>query len=167
MNTLCKPRVLGTLLLLSLAANLFLAGTLAGRFSAAMRLPPPMARDFEASLRALPEERREQLRSHFRAHMPEIRRQHRALRGLHEALGAELERSQPDRARLEQLLGEIRTRGATAQQALQTSFLDTVLELPASERRVVIEHLLRRSGPRPPPPGERAPPPPGPPPPGD
>ena len=61
-DTLAKPRVLGVLLAVSVALNLLLIGSVAGRYSARLMHPPMMGGGFEAGLRFLPEGQRKELR---------------------------------------------------------------------------------------------------------
>ena len=140
-DTLKRPAVLGTLLAVSAAANLFLGGILAGRIGAHAMHPPRVERDFEATLRAVPEERRREIREQMRRNAPLMREHHERKRALFEAIAAELAREQPDRALLEKQLAELRARSAAMQEALQKGFLDTALALPPEERRKMLEAM--------------------------
>ena len=70
MQSLKRPAVLGTLLAVSATINLFLGGILAGRIGAHAMHPPHFERDFESRLRAVPEERRRQIRDMLREGKP-------------------------------------------------------------------------------------------------
>lgn len=141
MQTLKRPAVLGTLLAVSATINLFLGGILAGRIGGHAMHPPRFERDFESRLRAVPEERRRQIRDMLREGKPAMRAQHEAMRELHESLAAELSRDQPDRALLERQMADMRTRKLAMQEALQKSFLDTALALAPEERRQMLDAM--------------------------
>jgi len=141
MQTLKRPAVLGALLAVSAAGNLFLGGILAGRIGGHAMHPPRFERDFESRLRSVPEERRREIRNMLRQGKPAMRAQHEAMRELHESLAAELARDQPDRALLEKQMAEMRTRNLAMQEALQKSFLDTALALAPEERRQMLEAM--------------------------
>lgn len=184
MQTLKRPAVLGTLLAVSAAGNLFLGGVLAGRIGGHAMHPPRFERDFESRLRAVPEERRREIHDMLRQGKAAVGAQHEAMRELHESLVTELTRDHPDRALLERQMTDMRTRKLAMQEALQKSFLDTALALAPEERREMLDAMQeqrkrggwhRRSGgpggpraPRPdgPAPGSGMPPPPEPPAPG-
>jgi len=140
-DTLKRPALLGTLLAVSAAGNLFLGGILAGRISAHAIHPPRVERDFEATLRAVPEERRREIREQMRRNAPLMREHHARKRALFETIAAEFAREQPDRALLEKQLAELRAQSAAMQEALQKGFLDTALALPPEERRKMLEAM--------------------------
>ena len=150
-DTLAKPRVLGVLLAVSVALNLLLIGSVAGRYSARLMHPPMMGGGFEAGLRFLPEGQRKELRRQFHERMPEMRREQRALGSLHKELAFELSRAEPDRAAIEAKLRAIRDQVMKTQEALQASFIDTVLALPPEQRKPLIDEMLARRGPMMPP----------------
>ncbi len=141
MQTLKRPVVLGTLLAVSAAGNLFLGGILAGRIGGQAMHPPRYERDFESRLRAVPEERRREIRDLLRQGKPAMRAQHEAMRELHEALATELTRDHPDRALLEKQMADMRTRNLAMQEALHKSFLDTALTLAPEERRKMLDAM--------------------------
>lgn len=141
MQTLTRPAVLGTLLAVSAAGNLFLGGILAGRIGGHAMHPPRVERDFASTLRSVPEERRREIREQMRRNAPLMREHHERKRALFEAIAAELAREQPERALLETQLAELRARSTAMQEALQKGFLDTALALPAEERRKMLEAM--------------------------
>ena len=145
-DTLARPRVLGVLLAISVAINLVLIGSVAGRYSARMMHPPMMAGGFESGLRFLPEGQRKELRRQFQEHMPEMLQERRALARLHKELALELSRAEPDRAAIEANLRATRTQVMKTQEALQASFIETVLALPPEQRKPLIEGMLERRG---------------------
>ena len=73
----------------------------------------------------------------------EMRRQHREMHALRMALAEELAREQPRRGQLEQALTALREHGLALQQQLHQRFVDTALELPAAERRAMMDALLQ------------------------
>ncbi|MBP6381362.1 MAG: periplasmic heavy metal sensor [Pseudomonadales bacterium] len=143
-DSLKRPAVLGTLLAVSVAGNLFLGGILAGRLGARAMHPPLFARDFEATLRGVPEERRLEMREHMRRNAPLVREHHERKRALFDAIAAEMAREQPDRALLETQMAELRARSAAMQEALHKGFLDTTLALAPAERRKMLEAMQQQ-----------------------
>lgn len=139
---LMRPAVLGALLAVSVALNLFLAGTLAGRAGARAMHPPPFARDVDARLGFLSREKRQELRRHLLPPRDEMLRHHREVRALQQELGTELAREPPRREELERELAALRELNMTMQQRLHRRFVDTVLELPLAERRAMMDALL-------------------------
>lgn len=144
MQTLKRPVVLGTLLAVSAAGNLFLGGILAGRIGGHAMHPPRFERDFESKLRSVPEERRREIRNMLRQAKPAMRQQHEEMRELNESLAAELARDHPDRALLEKQMADMRTRNLAMQEALQKSFLDTALALAPKERRKMLDAMQQQ-----------------------
>ena len=145
-DTLARPRVLGVLLAISVAINLVLIGSVAGSYSARMMHPPMMSGGLESGLRFLPEGQRRELRRQFHEHMPDMRREHRALAQLHKQLALELSRAEPDRAAIEANLRATRDQVMKTQEALQASFIETVLALPPEQRKPMIDAMLERRG---------------------
>lgn len=143
---LMRPAVLGALLAVSVALNLFLAGTLAGRAGARAMHPPPFARDVDARLGFLSREKRQELRRHLLPPRDEMLRHHREVRALQQELGTELAREPPRREELERELAALRELNMTMQQRLHRRFVDTVLELPPAERRAMMGALLASPG---------------------
>jgi uncharacterized membrane protein len=146
-DSLARPAVLGTLLAASVAVNMFLAGTFAGRIGAHAMHPPMFEREFESRLRLVPEERRREMRAHMRAAMPALREHRRKMHELREELAGELARETPDRATIEKQLGAIREQSTAMQEALHKGFLDTMLELTPAERRRTMDAMLEERGP--------------------
>ncbi|HMV72904.1 MAG TPA: periplasmic heavy metal sensor [Pseudomonadales bacterium] len=146
MNTiqkLTRPAVLGTLLVVSVAGNLFLGGVLAGRVGARAMHPPAFEREVDARLGFVSWPRRLELRQRLLPPEAEMRRQHREMHALRMTLAEELAREQPRREQLEQALAALREHGLALQQQLHQRFVDTVLELPAAERRAMMDALLQ------------------------
>ena len=144
LQSLKRPAVLGTLLAVSAAGNLFLGGILAGRIGGHAMHPPRFERDFESKLRSVPEERRREIRNMLRQVNPAMREQHEEMRELNASLAAELARDHPDRALLEKQMADMRTRNLAMQEALQKSFLDTALALAPKERRKMLDAMQQQ-----------------------
>lgn len=140
---LARPGVLGALLAVSVAGNLFLGGVLAGRVGARAMHPPPFEREVDARLGFIPEARRMELRRHLLPPQGEMRRHHREMHALRKALAEELAREPPRRTQVERQLATLRERNAALQQRLHRRFVDTVLALPAAERRAMMDALLQ------------------------
>jgi uncharacterized membrane protein len=143
-----NPRVLGVLLAVSVAANLFMGGVLAGRFAGQATQGSQSKRTFEAMLAPLPEEKRALVRNELRAAMPQLRRDHAALQEARAALAAELVKPSPDPAALDRGFAEVQARSTAIQAAFQQSFKRASASLSQEERRAVVEALARRSRPR-------------------
>jgi uncharacterized membrane protein len=135
-------------LIISLAANLALAGFVAGRMSSAG--PAPAAMDpYLGSLRAmhqLPEDRqaamRPLLREHFRSLRPNVREMRRAQRRVNEALA----REPFDPAALDEALTDFRTVLLQSQEHSHQALIQLAATLDPQERVVLREVMTR--GPR-------------------
>lgn len=141
-QTLRRPAVLATLLVVSLACNLFLAGTMVGRLGARAMHQPSFARDVDDRLRFMPDQRRSELRRHLLPPRTEMRRHYREVRALQQELAAELAHEPPRREVLERELARLRDLNTAMQQRLHERFVDTVLELPPGERGAMMDALL-------------------------
>lgn len=136
-------RGLATLLAASLAANLFLGGVLAGRFSGQAAQESQTRRSMQAILALLPEDKRPLVAKEFRAAAPELRREFTALQAARAALAEELVKPAPDTAALERGFAEVRRRTTAVQAAYQQALLRTVPALTQEERRGVVKGLAR------------------------
>ena len=142
-----SARGLATLLAVSLAANLFLGGVLAGRFGAGMAQESQTRRSIQALLAPLPEAKRALVRAEFRAAAPELRRQFAALQAARAALAEELVKPAPEAAALERAFAEIRARTGAIQAAFQQALLRAAPSLTQEERRAMVQALARRARP--------------------
>lgn len=153
---MARPATLGALLGLSVAANLFLGGVVAGHFGASRMTPPPLfAPGTDTLFRLLPDRERRAIREHLHAQHPEVMDAHLRLRRIHREIVQELANDAPDRKRLEHKLHEVREDVELLEKSMHVAFLDTVLKLPTHDRRQLLNEMRRR-------PLRRVPPPPGP-----
>ena len=169
LSLLVRPWTLGVLLAVSLAANLFLGGIVAGHFGAMKMRPPPLfAPGSDTLFRMIPDRERRLMQERLHEQHEELNAAHRSLRTLHREIRAELGKEQPDRALLENKLAELRSNVQTLEQAMHVAFLETVLTLPTPERRQLMAEMRRPpprgthprpDGPPPMPPRDGPPPP--------
>lgn len=150
-----RPATLGALLGVSVAANLFLGGVLAGHFGAARMTPPPLfAPGTDTLFRLLPERERRAIREHLHTHHPEVMDAHLRLRRIHREIVEELGNDRPDRKLLEHKLHEVREDVELLEKSMHVAFLDTVLKLPVHDRRQLLIEMRRQPLRRTPPPPE-------------
>lgn len=126
-------------LVLSVCANVFVAGHFVGRmgdFRGGERAPEAfMERGLKRFLRTLPGEARELAMQRFRDNRPEIMTRMRTA-GEARMRAVELLRADPvDRAALDAALLEARQKQGEAMAFMQTLFVDTMLEMPPEVRR--------------------------------
>lgn len=96
------------------------------------------------------------MRERLHTNHPEVMETHRHLQKLHREIREEMGKDSPDRKLLEHKLHEVREGVELLEKSMHAAFLDTVLALPAPERRRILDEM-RRQGP-PPPPRPDAPP---------
>ena len=142
-----NPRVLATLLAVSVAANLFLGGVLAGRFTGQAEQKTQTRRNIEAMLAPLPEDKRALVRRELRAAMPQVRQQFAGLQVARAALTEELVKPAPDTATLERGFAQVQAHSTAIQAAFQQAILRAVPSLTQEERRTMVEALARRARP--------------------
>jgi len=155
---MARPATLGALLGVSVAANLFLGGVVAGHFGASRMTPPPLfAPGTDTLFRLLPDRERQAIREHLHAHHPEVMDAHLRLRRLHLEIAQELANDAPNRKLLEHKLHEVREDVELLEKSMHVAFLDTVLKLPPHDRRQLLNKMRRQPLRRmPPPPGSDA-----------
>ena len=152
LDSLARPRTLGTLLAVSLALNLFLVGSIAGRISARGQdgPPPPMfglgGPGMDSGFPFVPREGRERMRDLLHDRRPELRAEHEALRQLHRDIAAELARDAPDRALIEHRFDEIRAKTLHIEESLQGAFLDSALAMDTVARKRMLDAMQERRG---------------------
>lgn len=141
-------RGLGTLLALSVAVNLFLAGLLAGRLTGTAIQESPTRRSIQAMLAPLPEDKRALVRREIAAEMPRVREQFAALQAARAALADDMTKPQPDAAALTRGFAEVQARTAAIGSLLQQAVLRALPSLTQEERRRMVDALARhrRSG---------------------
>ena len=139
-----SSRGLATLLVLSLAANLFLGGMLAGRFTGQAGQESQTRRSIQAMLAPLPDAKRELVRKEIRAAMPRVREQFAALQTARAALAEEMVKPTPDSAALERGFAEVQARTVAIGTALQQAMLRALPSLTQEDRRAMVQALARR-----------------------
>ena len=141
---LTNPKILGTLLAVSVAANLFLGGMFAGRFTGEAAQDPRAKRNVEAMLQPLPQDKRALVRKELRAAMPQVRQHFKALQEASARVAEELVKPEPDPAQLDRRFAEVQAQTTAIQAAFQQAFKRAAVSLTPQERRAVIEALKRR-----------------------
>ncbi len=141
---LANPKVLGALLAVSLAVNLFLGGVVAGRFTGETTRGLQAKRNVEAMLQPLSEDKRALVRKELRAAMPQVRQHFKALQAARAGVAEELAKPEPDQAQLDRRFAEVQAQTTAIQAAFQQAFKRAAVSLTPEERRAVIEALKRR-----------------------
>jgi uncharacterized membrane protein len=139
-----SARGLATLLVVSLAANLFFGGLLAGRFTGQVPQESQTRRSIQAMLAPLPDAKRELVRREIGAAMPQVREQFAALQKARTALAEEMVKPTPDRAALERGFAAVQTHTTAIGAALQQAMVRALPALTQEERRAVVQALARR-----------------------
>ena len=135
---------LATLLALSVAANLFLGGMLAGRFTGQAAQESQVRQGIRAMLAPLPENKRALVQKEIGAAMPRVRQEFAALQAARAALGEEMVKPSPDAAALQRGFADVQARTAAIGTALQQAMLRALPSLTQEERRAMVEALARR-----------------------
>lgn len=138
-----SARGLTTLLAVSLAANLFLGGMLAGRFTGQSTQDSATRRSIQAMLAPLPEEKRALVRKEIGIEMPRVREEFSALQKARAGLAEEMVRPAPDTAALQRGFAEVQARTAAIGSALQQALLRALPALTQDERRAMVAALVR------------------------
>ena len=138
-----SARGLGTLLALSVAANLFLAGILAGRLTGTATQDSPTRRSIQAMLAPLPEDKRALVRREIAVEMPRVREQFAALQSARAALAEDMTKPTPDAAAITRGFAEVQARTAAIGGLLQQAVLRALPSLTQEERRAMVEALAR------------------------
>lgn len=147
MAWLGSTRGLTVLLLLSLGANLFLGGLLAGRITGEAAHGSHTRRSIQAMLAALPAAKRELVRREIDAAMPQVRRAFAALQEARAALAEQLARSSLDVAAVERGFAEVQVHTDAIRAELQRAIMRALPALTEEERRALAQVLARqRSG---------------------
>lgn len=141
---LTNPRILGVLLAVSLAVNLFLGGVIAGRLTGEATQGLRAKRNVEAILQPLPQDKRVLVRKELRAAMSQARQHFGALQAARAQVAEELVQPKLDEAQLERKFAEVRAQTTAIQTAFQQAFARAAVSLTPEERRAVIEALKRQ-----------------------
>ena len=137
-------RGLTTLLVVSLAANLFFGGVLAGRLTGQAAQESQTRRSIQAMLAPLPEARRQLVREQLATAMPQVRAEFAALQKARAALAQEMVAPIVDSAALEARFAAVQAHTTAIGSALQRAIIRTLPELSQDERRAMVEALARR-----------------------
>ncbi len=143
---------LGALLFISLALNVFALGHVSGRVIAGQNpAPPPQVENhrprggFEDPLKImryaedLSPELRQAFRESFREQLPAMREAHGQMRDLRRELAALMSAEEWDDAAIEAKLEDIRALEARQQKAFTGAFIGVFEDIPADERKALIE----------------------------
>lgn len=144
MAWLGSTRGLTVLLLLSLGANLFLGGLLAGRITGEVAHGSQTRRSIQAMLAALPAAKRELVRREIDAAMPQVRRAFAALQKARAALAEQLARSSLDVAAVERGFAEVQAHTDAIRAELQRAITRALPALTEEERRALAQVLARQ-----------------------
>lgn len=174
---------LGVLLFVSLGLNIFVLGHMSGRMLAGGHKPPHHSEGrgprggFEDPLKIMRDaedlspELRDSFRSAFREQLPSMRETHSEMGALRRELGVLMSAEEWDDAAISAKLGEIRSIQDRQYDAFNDAFISVFKELPAAERKRLIDTANerraerrkrwkeRRGDRRGPPPGDAPPPP--------
>jgi len=145
---LASPKVLGALLTLSVAANIFLGSFVAGRFTGEAVQGSQAKRRLDALLETLPADKRPLLRQALNAAMPEVRQNLQAIQGVRSQLAEEFVKPAPDEAKLDGYFLELQRHTTAAQAALQQAIKHAAMQLTPEERRAIIATLKSRARPQ-------------------
>ncbi len=145
-----KPWLLGGALLLSLAANLFMAGWLLGRPAAPLAAaqmahperPGPALQRLMQRVETLPPAQRREVRQLMRQYAPQLRALGEQNRQSRETLQQLISQADLPRAELEAAFARQRQLQEQMQSLMQQMLLDIAEQLPAEQRA----RLLQREG---------------------
>jgi uncharacterized membrane protein len=146
MAWLRTTRGLTLLLAVSLGANLFLGGMVAGRIIGDVTQGSPTRRSIEAMLAPLSDTKRKLVRQEISGAMPRVRQQLAALQKARADLAEEMVRPMPDGAALERGFAAVRAHTMEIQGELQRAIMRALPALTQEERRALVQALLRRRG---------------------
>ncbi len=140
------------LLIVSLAANLFLGGVFAGGFIEAWRQdpepshgrPPPFRLHMGGMLERLPEDARGQAHDVMERHRGRMRGSVGEMRQARREVAAALAAEPFEPNRLETALAELRRRGGAAQAAMHGAMAELAGDLGPEARRALAEGLAHR-----------------------
>jgi uncharacterized membrane protein len=139
-----SARGLATLLAVSLAANLFLGGMLAGRITGQKGQESHIRQNIRAMLAPLPEEKRALVRKEIATEMPRVREQFAALQQARARLAEEMVKPAPDPAALQRGFAEVQAHTMAIGTALQLAIQRALPLLTQEERRAMAQALARR-----------------------
>ena len=135
-----NPKLLGTLLALSLAGTLFLGGMFAGRMTGQAT---QAKRSLDAIVAVLPAGKRDAVLVELRAAAPVAREHARVINALRAEVALELAQPKLDEAALDQRFTEIRQRTGAVQATWQQAYKRAAVSLTPDERRALLAALRR------------------------
>lgn len=138
-----STRGLILLLIVSLGANLFLGGLVAGRFLGEATQGSQTRRSIQAMLAPLPADKRELVRREINTVMPEVRQQLAALQKARATLAEELAKSGLDNGAIERGFAAVRTHTNAIRAAFQQAIVRALPALSQAERRAFVQALAR------------------------
>ena len=139
-----STRGLATLLVVSLAANLFFGGLLVGRLTGQATQDSQTRRTIQTMLAPLPEAKRQVVRKEIGTAMPRVREQFAALQKARGALAEEMVKPVPDSAALEARFAAVQAHTSAIGSELQLAIIRALPNLTQDERRAMVEALARR-----------------------
>jgi uncharacterized membrane protein len=134
------------LLVVSLGANLFLGGMVAGRITGDVTQGSQTQRSIRAMLATLPDTKRQLVRREINAAMPQVRQQLAALQKARAALADEMVKPAPDSAALERGFAAVQSHTMEIGAELQRAMLRALPSLTQEERRALVRALVGRRG---------------------
>ena len=137
------------LFVLSLVANLFLAGAVAGHFVGGRdgrQGPPPLMRGPGQLLEGLGGDHRSRALRHLDDRSSELRGYGRELSDARRAVADALVADPFDRDALEQAFATLRSVSETTQEALHAVITEAAVDLPADERGRLLRGIIGRRG---------------------
>ena len=141
---LLSRRGLAVLLVVSVAANLFFAGMLAGRFTGQVTQESPTRRSIQAMLAPLPADKRELVRREIGIALPQVRAQFATLQKARAALAEEMTRPTVDDAAVRGSFEAVQASTLSIRAELQAALQRALPGLTQDERRALVQALLRR-----------------------
>ena len=139
-----STRGLTTVLVVSLAVNLFLVGMLAGRFTGKAAVESQTRRSIQAMLAPLPEAKRELVRQEIGKAMPTVRERFAVLQRARAVLAEEMTKPAPDSAALEKAFADVQSHTSAIGTELQKAIVRSMPSLTQEERREMVQALGRR-----------------------
>ena len=144
MAWLRSARGLAMLFVVSLGANLFFGGVLAGRLTGQVAPESETRRSIQAMLAPLPDAKRELVRKEIGAAMPRVREQFAALLKARAALAEEMVKPTPDGATLDRGFAAVQAHTTAIGTELQQALARALPALTQEERRALVQALARR-----------------------
>ena len=132
------------LLAVSLCANLFLGGMVAGRITGDVTQGSQTRRSIQAMLAPLPDAKRELVRREINAAMPQVRQQLAALQKARAALAEEMVKPAPDSGAIERGFAAVQFHTMEIKAELQRAIMRALPGLTQEERRALVQALSRR-----------------------